>query len=414
MKRLCLAVVVITPLALVAILCLRIAAGAVFGRSRDTSSLRRAIQADPMAAEYHRKLGALLSSSWNDARDRQAGLHEVEIATNLGAQDPQNWLALARVSQLNGDTARMEVSMRRAIALAPNNPKYYWEAANLFLSTDRPHLAVPMMRDFIALNPSGTVPAVKACASAMPLEVIWSELIREYGNPRQISEFAALAAQDGNSELALRAWRHGTLNSNVPDVGSARLLTETFLQQKLFPQAYEVWSRAHRTEVRNLLFNGDFSDEFSNAGFDWRHSSQDEVTTSREIGIDAGRNALRITFSANRNSDLEPIYQFVLAKPETEYLLRARVRSDAITSESGPRLRVMDAEDDTAIIAATAGLAGTAQWQESAISFTTGTNTRMLRISVWRPKARNYPGEISGDFWLANVKLSLSGKTKVQ
>lgn len=404
----------ITPLALATILCLRIAAGAVFASREDVSNLRRATQADPVAAEYHRKLGSLLSSLWNDEQDQRAGLREIEIATKLSAQDPENWLALARVSQLNGDTARMEVSMRRAIALAPNNPKYYWDAANFFLSTDRAHMAVPMMRDFIALNPSGTVPAVKACATAMPLEVIWNELIREHGSPRQASQFAALAAQDGNAELALRAWRHAALNSSTPDVQSARILTETLLHQKLFSQAFEVWSRAHKTEVRNLIYNGDFTDEPSDTGFDWRHGSTDEVVTNRAIGIDSGRSALRITFSSNRNSELEPFFQFVLVEPETEYLLKAHVRSGAITSRSGPRLRVMDAEDDSAILAATAGLTETVPWQESTVTFTTGTNTRMLRVSVWRPKARTYPGEISGDFWLASVRLSRSGKTKLQ
>ena len=39
-------------------------------------------------------------------------------------------------------------------------------------------------------------------------------------------------------------------------------------------------------------------------------------------------------------------------------------------------------------------------------SFTTGPQTRRLKLSVWRPHSRTFPTEITGHFWLDAICLS--------
>ncbi len=294
--------------------------------------------------------------------------------------------------------------MRRAIALAPNNPKYYWEAANLFLSTDRPHMAVPMMRDFLMLSPADAVPAMKACASAMPLEQVWSELIRDNGTARQVSQFAVFAAQNGEVSLALQAWRHALARSSTPNIESGQLLVETLMHYRLYEQAHEVWNDLIKQDSENLVFNGRFNGVLSGWGFDWRTPNSEGITVAQETDPGRSQTALRIEF-ATKNAETEPIYQLVLVEPSTEYVLKAVVRSEDIRSESGPRLRVMNADDNTAYLAVSEPTRGTSAWHEVRLNISSSPNTRLLRISVWRPKGRAYPQEISGTFWIRDVAL---------
>ncbi|MGH9454118.1 MAG: hypothetical protein ACRD2O_09145, partial [Terriglobia bacterium] len=39
--------------------------------------------------------------------------------------------------------------------------------------------------------------------------------------------------------------------------------------------------------------------------------------------------------------------------------------------------------------------------------FSTGPQTNLVKISVWRQPSRAYPFEISGTFWLGSVSLKL-------
>lgn len=403
------AVLLSVPIALSIGLCIRIALGAALARQGNVTGLARAVRLDSQAAEYHRKLGALLISPWSPEHDQVTGTREVGKAVALSPRDPENWSASAKVALLTGDVTEMELGMRRAIALAPNNPKYYWEAANLFLSTDRPHMAVPMMRDFLMLSPSDAVPAMKACASAMPLEQVWSELIRDHGTAKQVSQFAAFAAENGEVSLALRAWRAALARSSTPSLESGQILVETLLHYRLYEHAHEVWNDLVKPDSENLVFNGRFNEVLSGWGFDWRTPNVEGISLTQESDNSRAQTALRIEF-ATQNAAMEPIYQLVLVESSTEYVLKALVRSEDIRSESGPRLRVMDADDDTAYLAVSEPTTGTSSWHEVRLNISSSPSTRLLRISVWRPKGRTYPQEISGTFWIRDVALTRVSK----
>jgi hypothetical protein len=121
----------------------------------------------------------------------------------------------------------------------------------------------------------------------------------------------------------------------------------------------------------------------------------------------AGAQCLRVDFPVGQNDDFEPVYQIVPAAPNQSYSLSAYVRSSEITSDSGPRLRVIDEDCPACLNAETDSTVGSTPWHSVKLDFTAGPQTKALRVSVWRPRSRVFPMEISGSFWLDAVSIRI-------
>ena len=91
--------------------------------------------------------------------------------------------------------------------------------------------------------------------------------------------------------------------------------------------------------------------------------------------------------------------------PQQSYTLTAYGRSESLTSDSGPRLRVLDAACPRCLNVSTESVVGTKDWSPATVTFTTGSETRFVRLSVWRPRGRTFPMDISGRSWLDKVVL---------
>jgi hypothetical protein len=116
-----------------------------------------------------------------------------------------------------------------------------------------------------------------------------------------------------------------------------------------------------------------------------------------------------VDFEVKRNDDNEPVYQAVPVVPNGQYRLEAFVRSESITSDSGPRLRVRDPTCSECLDASSEPTIGTTRWHAVPLNFSTGPKTRLVQVSVWRPRSRAFPTEISGEFWLDAVSLTPAG-----
>jgi hypothetical protein len=159
-------------------------------------------------------------------------------------------------------------------------------------------------------------------------------------------------------------------------------------------------------ETPNLIFNGSFEQEPLQAGFDWHYRQQPylEMNFAAQTAH-SGARALRLDFTLPRNLEYEPVYQLVPVAPGQAYRLSAYTRSEAITSDSGPRLRVTDPQCATCLDVATDAATRTAAWHEVSAQFTTGPHTDIVRVSIWRARSRSFPMEISGRAWFDDISL---------
>ncbi len=151
---------------------------------------------------------------------------------------------------------------------------------------------------------------------------------------------------------------------------------------------------------------GDFEQVPLNGGFDWRTREVPYLWFAfPNSGAYRGGRCLRLDFTVGRNDESEAVYQFVPAAPKQEYLLTAYARSNNITSDSGPRLRLLDPACPTCLDISSETTVGTTPWHPVSLKFSTGDHAQVVRVSVWRPRSRTFPTEITGTFWLDAVSL---------
>ena len=185
---------------------------------------------------------------------------------------------------------------------------------------------------------------------------------------------------------------------------------ERLLDLGRYKEAINVWGDLERLGIvnkppsedrDNLIYDGDFEQVPLNAGFDWRTSELPYLWFAfPNSGAYRGGRCLRLDFTVGRNDESEAVYQFVTAAPNQGYLLRAYTRSDNITSDSGPRLRVLDPACPACLDVSSETTVGTTPWHPVSLKFSTGAHAQVVRVSVWRPRSRTFPTEITGTFWL--------------
>jgi hypothetical protein len=229
------------------------------------------------------------------------------------------------------------------------------------------------------------------------------------------------ATANNRFDLANRYWKEIAATSPKIHLEAAKPYLERLLASGHYGEAAEVWrylirtgavasvpetDQGRETENASSVFNGGFEQTPLNAGFDWHYGQplylNLDFTDSR---AHSGLRALCLDFTLPKNLDYEPVYQFVPVVPGQSYVLGAFLRSEAITSDSGPRLRVIDTKCSGCLDVATDGATGTQGWHEVSVQFTAGTNTEAVRVSIWRPHSRSFPMEISGKAWFDDISL---------
>jgi len=118
-----------------------------------------------------------------------------------------------------------------------------------------------------------------------------------------------------------------------------------------------------------------------------------------------GSKCLRINFLVGRNADFDLVEQVVRVKPNTRYRLMAYVRSDNVTSDSGPRLRALEMGCGNCAVRSSDPTVGTTPWHMVDLEFVTQPQTEAVKVSFWRPPAREVSGDINGTVWLDDVSL---------
>jgi hypothetical protein len=159
-------------------------------------------------------------------------------------------------------------------------------------------------------------------------------------------------------------------------------------------------------QAANLLYDGSFEEPPLNTGFDWRANDSPELLFDfSDPSAYKGAKCLRIDFAVGRNADYDLLNQVVRIKPNTRYQLTAYVRSDNLTSDSGPRLRVVEMGCGGCGIRTSEQTVGTTSWHPIEVAFMTQLQTQAVRISFWRPQDPTYSPDITGTVWLDEVTL---------
>jgi tetratricopeptide (TPR) repeat protein len=409
---------------LLALEALRIASAATLAESDQPEALQAALTLDPSNAGVHHRLGLLrfyASAPGGPARGRQ----DLQRATELNPDEALFWLDLASACESSGDTACADHAVERALALSPMTPRISWAAANYYLRSNRQQKALPMFRRLLSLDASYAGPALQVCVRTLGDPSSVAEEVAEWNrNPNLEIAFVSFMTSQGDNDDAFAAWRHfasdSSAGASLPTPPVASYLNH-LIDADRESEALAVWADLKRLgmvaaprdeaseadpNAANLIFNGGFEESPLNWGFDWRQEPMPGTALSFPAAqAHTGLRCLQLEFTMPLNQEYEPAYQVVAVVPNQSYVLSAFVRSEDIGSDSGPRLRVVDPFCSSCTDLATDSAVTTTPWHPVQLSFSTSPQTHFVRISLWRPRSRSFPSEITGKFWLDDVSL---------
>jgi hypothetical protein len=302
------------------------------------------------------------------------------------------------------------------------SPQYWWTAANFYLRSGRKEQAWDSFRRLLVLNPGHSEAVFRLChRTAGDPHIVSEKILTLHASPAlKLAYVDFLSRQSAHTE-AFSAWQH--FASAAPPAKVTFSTTQPYIENLLgnnrLGEAISVWndllklriiSGPPSTDTLNAVFNGDLEQVPLNAGFDWRAPRLSYITTDFQApGAFRGTKCARVDFTVKHNEESEIMYQLISVEPRCDYRVQAYVRSDGITSASGPRLRIVDVESPDKLNVSTPPVLGTTNWHPIELTFSSGPDTRLVRLAVWRARSRNFPTEISGSFWIDAVSMTASG-----
>jgi tetratricopeptide (TPR) repeat protein len=388
---------------------IRLSGGDDFGRTQ------RAAELDPANPQIREKLGLIRLFAVREAQPA-AAVKYFQQAIKLAPRRPGFRVDLASACDWSSDLDCSDAALTQALKLSPMVPRLEWITANHYVRTQRPDKAVVHLHRLLELDPDYAAPAFALGTRALGDPVlILTQVIPEQHEPDLKLGYIDFLSRQGQLGYAGEVWRKVVKSGGAFPFEKVQPYLERLLQAGQVGQAVNVWddlknlgiiSVPREESVDNLVFNGNFAQPPLDAGFGWRSSRIPYVRTDfRDPSGTDHTPCLRVDYAVARNDDVEAAYQLVPVRPATTYTLSAQVRSEGITSDSGPRLRVEDPSCPACLDVQTEATLGTSPWHLVSLQFTSGDRTNLVRLSVWRPHSRTFPSEISGSFWIDAVSI---------
>jgi len=373
--------------------------------SSQVGDLERAIRLAPGDAEYPHLLGVRLSAS--DQDDAGAIIHFRE-AVNLNPNSGRYWLDLASLYQVTGDVRRENEAVQSALNAEPGNPEITAEAAQDFLVAGDLDRALPLFRQVMEQNPQAAEAVITACwRETGNVNLLLAQAIP--ANPELQLTLLRILTREKETAAASQVWQHivaahSSLRPHLTFFYFDYLLKEH--DTAGFGQAWRELARL-APEMQaylpndNLIVNSGFEQPLLNSGFDWRHEPAAHVTA----GVDdkaghSGTHSLSLFYDGNPAYDAGWM-QFVPVESNTDYEFSAWIKSENVTSSSGPRIAIMDGYSDANLLL-TDDVLDTHSWQQLKGTLRVPAVTDLLAVKIVRAPAGT---RIRGRVWIDDLRL---------
>jgi tetratricopeptide (TPR) repeat protein len=400
---------------------LRVATAASLGESHAITKVRWSLRLDPENPELYHRLAlvsyhAALSLQSTESTRASEVIEALRKALELNPRQASYWSDLAMVCDGLNRQDCAGPAFTQALNLRPMNPHLHWLAANHCLRAGQIEAALGHFQQLLAMDPTYAQDTFHICIRALdnPLTV-WERALPRDADVGLKLTYINVLAEEGHVKSAYEIWARTVNSSSRFLFASVRPFLEKLIAVGHIQEAKAVWLDLEKLGIvtvsegegqDNQIFNGDFERVPLDAGFDWRYVQAHYVSLDfADVSAHRGSRCLRLDFTVGRNEGYEPVYELTPVLSNQSYILTAYVRSEGITSDSGPRLRVVDPACESCLHAASEGTVGTTPWHQVKFTFSTASSTKLAKVSIWRPLGRTYPMIISGAFWLDSVSM---------
>ena len=382
-------------------------------QKKTPEALQAAIRWDPRNAQYYDALATMRHFyADTDNPDEQVKLYQ--RAVSLSPQNALYWADLGTAFDWAGNRSEALRAFERSKELFPASPDVNWKLANFYIRSGKTLEGLRTLRKVLL---GGGVPQQDVFALAERATEDRKTILEEMVPKETATLIAYLNYQAGKGDAlaAEQAWSK-LLALRLPfELSEAFVYLDALIQKRQTEQLAEAWSAlADRFPQKvgslrvtpSLVTNGSFESDILNGGLDWRVVPIEGATVSIDSrdAVD-GAQAVRIEFDGTRNVDYGHLLQYVLVRPNTRYRFSGYIRTDAITTDSGPRFQIFDAYDSGKMFAATENAIGTSGWTEQRLEFRTPLNTRLVVVRVARPPSTKFDNKIRGTMWVDKLSL---------
>ncbi len=389
-----------------------------YGENPAKENLVKAARLSPSNPDPFYRLGLFYQWDFRNT-DFPKSIQYFSKAIERNPLEQEYWLNLAKVFQKMGDQAASEKALEKAILTFPTGYRGRWMAANFLLQQGSSEKAFSHFTYILANYPNESGLVYDVLYRAInDREFILNKLVPR--DPVSMNQYLAYLYESGDKASVKRAWERKTSLGFKSDRTEVLRYIEFLIAHGDISEAFQGWKARLKEEGfsvpsdGNLITNGGFEKEkVLGGGFDWKIAKVPGVDISFDHSIASeGKSSLKITFSGKENVDFQHVSEFVALKPNTEYILKARMKTRGITTKSGIKIEIFGIGGiggtggaGTSFHGASESLTGDNGWKELVVSFRTPAQIQGGWVRVRREKTDKFDRFISGTAWLDDVQL---------
>jgi hypothetical protein len=330
-----------------------------------------------------------------------------ELFCDLLRRDPasaERWADLGTVFALSNRSEAARICFTRASILGKYNPDVWTSAGDFYLTHGEVRQGLGSLTQALAL----TDQLDDAVFSRFVQRKIPTAEVIAFGLPsrRAAAAYLRYLLSEHSDGEAAQVWRYIRDGGAPPDESLAIEYSNALLHQDRIAEAASAWAST-RTEpeygLTQYAYNGSFEREFSGALLDWGIDTIDHVEVSR-AREPTGARCLQLRFDGEANTDYHHARQFVVLPPGT-YRFEALVRSEGLSTDEGPFLRVRADASMRPFHAELGPFLGTVGWHAVRTTFTVARGMGLGRIEIVRRPSLRLDNRIAGTLWLDEVSL---------
>jgi tetratricopeptide (TPR) repeat protein len=330
--------------------------------------------------------------------------------------DPLNatfWMNLAGAYEENGDLSAAQSAFERARAVYPLSAEVAWNYGNFLLRQGKEAEGYAEIHHAVQSDPKLlTLATSRVWRSSRDVNVLLDQVLPpDVDAYIQALDFFASIRQ---SDPALAVWRRLiSLGKPVALPRTFPFLDELILDDRA-TDAKQVWIEAlsaaglpHDEPLKHsLVWDGGFAGDFHNGGLGWRWHAPIGVAVDFDTAPPSGGvRAVRLDFGGGLNLEITEPMQYVPVESAHTYHFHALMRTEEITTESGMRFSLVDANHNDAVNALTDNFTGSHNWTPLDMDVTTSRETHFLQVRLLRTGSRLFENKLSGTVWIADVSL---------
>lgn len=372
-------------------------------------SLLKTIKLNPSNPDPYYRLG--LFYQWDIHNiDLRESLNYLRKAIERNPLEQEYWLNLAKILQRMGKQEASDKALEKAIFTYPTSFRGRWVTGNLLLQQGVPEKAITHFTYILSNYPnqSGLVYDVLLRAINNP-EIIIERVVPK--DPSSLRQYLSYLYEIADKEMAQKVWQKRLSLGFKPDRDETLRHIEFLIAHKDLHEAFQVWKERLREEGlsipsdANLVTNGGFEKkEILGGGFDWKIKNVPGAMVSFDHSMAfEGKSSLKVAFDGKENVDFHNVYQYVSLKPNSEYVLKAHMKTKGITTKSGIRIEVLGV--GPSFHGTSESLFGDNEWKELVIPFRIPVQSQGGMVRVRRERTDKFDRFISGTVWIDKVSL---------